>query len=53
MLRVPYRRLRAAEARAAEQHPDATRIKALWNSASEQDIVVEVWHGDRADVIAC
>lgn len=49
--RVPYRALRGAERHARKQHPDATRIKAIWTPAhADHDVHVEVWSEDGATI---
>lgn len=48
--RVPYRALRGAERHARKQHPEATRIKAIWTPASAHDVHVEVWSEDGATI---
>ena len=50
--RVPYGELERAIDRAEARFPQATKFVALWAPNGEHEVLVEVWHGDRAQVVS-
>lgn len=51
-LEPPYRALEEARMRWLELEPTADDVKALWTPAGSSEIVVEIWHGRSAKVVA-